>query len=173
MVSGIIKNGLNPKAVKDRYPNIKLPESLSSKYVLQTINGMQGGKDAGRSWYLLLKSILLDFGFKMCPAEPALFVFYDGPATLIIVTSTDDFLCVYSHEDLFSAFKTHMERFVPVTTQEGNVLKYLNIQIVQTDQGISIDQTHHIKTKILDHWFPPDTVERLRSADTPYRIDSD
>ena len=42
-----------------------------------------------------------DFGFNMCPAEPSPFVFYDGPATLIVVTSTDDFLCVYSHEDLF------------------------------------------------------------------------
>ena len=134
---------------------------------------MQGGKDAGRSWYLLLKSILLNFGFKIFPAEPALFVFYDGPATLNIVPSTDNFLYFYSHEDLFLAFETHMERFVPVTTQEGNILKYLNIQIVQTDQGISIDQTHQIKTKILDHWFPPDTVKRLKSADTPYRTDSD
>ena len=158
---------------KDRYPSIKLPESLSNRHVLQTINGMQGGKDAGRSWYLLLKSILEDFGFKMCPAEPALFVFYDGSAALIVVTSTDDFLCAYSHEDLFSTFKKHMERFVPVTVQQGNVLKYLNIRIVQTDQGISIDQTHHIRTKILDLWFPPATVERLKSVDTPYRIDSE
>ena len=66
-----------------------------------------------------------------------------------------------------------MERFVPVTIQEGNALKYLNIRIVQTDQGISIDQTHHIRTKILDLWFPPGTVERLKPADTPYRTDSE
>ena len=83
---------------------------------------MQGGKDAGRSWYLLLKAILEDFGFNMCPAEPALFVFYGGPAALIVVTSTDDFLCVYSHEDLFTMFRKHMEQFVPVTVQEGHVL---------------------------------------------------
>ena len=115
---------------KETYPDIKLPESLSNKYVLQTINGIQGRKDAGRSWYLLLRLILEDFGMKMCPAEPALFVFYDGPATLIVVTSTDNFLCAFSHEDLFSAFTTHMEHFVPTTSQTGNALKYLNIRIV-------------------------------------------
>ena len=66
-----------------------------------------------------------------------------------------------------------MERFVPVTVQEEHVLKYLNIWIVQTDQGISIDQTHHIRTTILDVWFSPGTVEHLKSANTPYRTDSD
>ena len=54
---------------------------------------------------MLLKGILEDCGFQQCPAEPALFVFYDGPATIICVTSTDDVVCVYSHEDLFLSFK--------------------------------------------------------------------
>ena len=63
---------------KMRYPHIKLPEADS--YVLQTLNGMQGRRDAGRSWYLLLKSILEDFGFKPCPAEPAL-SFYSSKET--------------------------------------------------------------------------------------------
>ena len=45
------------------YPDIKFEKSKSGKYVLQTINGMQGCKDAGQNWYLLLKSILEDFDF--------------------------------------------------------------------------------------------------------------
>ena len=115
---------------------------------------MQEGKDARRSWYLLLKAILEDFRFNMYPTEPALFVFYDGPAALVVVTSTDGFLCAYLHEDLFSTFKKHMKHFVPVTIQEWNILKYLNIGIVQTDQGISIDQTHHIRTNFLTYGSP-------------------
>ena len=66
-----------------------------------------------------------------------------------------------------------MERFVPVTTQDGKVMKYLNMRIIQTDEGISIDQTHHIKTTILDNWFLPKQTEQLKTADTPYRTDSD
>ena len=48
---------------KRTYPEIKIDEASDKKYVLQTINGMQGRKDAGRNWYLLLKQILEDFGF--------------------------------------------------------------------------------------------------------------
>ena len=52
-------------------------------------------------------------------------------------------------------------------------MKYLNMQIVQTNMGISIDQTRHIQTNILDKWFPPDTTEQFKTADTPYRTDSE
>ena len=77
------------------YPNIKFDKSKSGRYVLQTINSMQGRKDASCSWYLLLKEILEDFGFHVCPNEPALFVCYEGESEMIVVTSTDDFLCSY------------------------------------------------------------------------------
>ena len=156
---------------KETYPDIKLPKN-DGKWVLQTINGMQGRKDAGRNWYLLLKNILEDFGFSMCPAEPALFVYYEGSESLVVVTSTDDFMCTYTTEKLFSMFKEHMEKFVPVTVQTAAVMKYLSLRIIQSDLGISIDQTHHIKTSILDKWFPPGMVERLKTADTPYPTDS-
>ena len=65
----------------------------------------------------------------------------------------------------------HLKRFVPITTQDDAVMKYLNVRLVQTDLGISIDQTHHIKTTILDPWFPKG--ELIKTADTPYRTDSD
>ena len=71
---------------KMRYPHIKIPEadSYNSQW------NARGRRGAGRSWYLLLKSILEDFGFKPCPAEPALFLFIEGNESLIVVTSTDD-----------------------------------------------------------------------------------
>lgn len=157
---------------KETYPDVKLPTNEGGKWVLQTINGMQGRKDAGRNWYLLLRNILEDFGFTMCPAEPALFVYYEGNESLVIVTSTDDFMCTYTSEGLFVLFQKHMERFVPITTQDEMVMKYLSLRVIQSDQGISIDQTHHIKTSILDKWFPEGMVERLKTADTPYPTDS-
>ena len=44
------------------YPYVKIKPSSIGKYVLQTINGMQGRKDAGCSWYLLLQDIIHNFG---------------------------------------------------------------------------------------------------------------
>ena len=66
---------------------------------------------------------------------------------------------VYSHEDLFSSFK-EKERPTPVTTNEGNSLKYLKVRILQTDKGISTDQTHQVKPTVIDHWFHPGIVGR-------------
>ena len=42
-----------------------------------------------------------------------------------------------------------LERVIPVTIQDGKVMKYLNMRIIQTHKGISINQTHHIKTTLL------------------------
>ena len=66
-----------------------------------------------------------------------------------------------------------MNSLVPVTVQTGTVLKYLNVKIVQTDFGISIDQTQHIKTTLIDRLFPPNRTERLKPVDTPYRTDGE
>jgi len=154
------------------YPDVKLKQSASGKYVLQTINGMQGRKDAGRSWYLLLRDIFHDFALYECPAEPALFSYYDGQESLVISTSTDDFLGATTSRALAQRFETHLRRFVEITVQKGSALKYLNVRIIQSELGISYDQTHHIRTSVLDVWFPPTTTERIKGADTPYRTDS-
>jgi len=70
-----------------------------------TFTGSQ--RDAGRIWYLLLKKILEDFGFHMCPLEPLLFIYHKKPETISVVTPPDDFLCECSN---------NMKHFVLVTT---------------------------------------------------------
>ena len=111
---------------------------------------------------------------KTCPTEPALFVkFYpNGSDFLLVSTSTDDFLCAFTKEYVFADFKNFIDSLVPITVQTGTVLKYLNVRIIQIDYGVSIDQTQHIKTKIVDKYFPLDKTECLKSADTLYRTDS-
>ena len=39
--------------------------------------------------------------------------------------------------------------------------------------GISFDQTSHIITRILDKWFPANSTELLKTADTPYQTDGE
>ena len=63
----------------------------------------------------------------------------------------------------------HILRIMSESVQQ--VLKYLNVHIIQTDQGTSIDQTHHIKTSIIDKWFPVGKAEQLKTVDTPYCTD--
>ena len=96
----------------------------------------------------------------MCPAEPALFFYLRDGSILAVTTPTDDFLCAVSSKEFFHGFKRFVEKVVPVTIQEGPLLKYLNIGIIQTEEGISIDQSKHIYD------------ERFKTADTPFRTDS-
>ena len=163
------------KWFKKTYPDIKVEDSPSNSYLLQTMTGMQGKRNAGRGWYIQMKDTLVNgYGMVVCPAEPALFVkHFPGGDIMLLCTSTDDFLCAFSKEYIFADFMKFMDSILPVTAQTGTVLKYLNVRIIQTDMGISIDQTQHIKTNVVEKYFPPERTERLKSADTPYRTDSE
>ena len=163
------------KWFKKTYPDVEVEESTSNSYLLQTMTGMQGEKDVGRGWYIQMKDTLVNgFGMIVCPAEPALFVkHYPGGDIFLLCTSTDDFLCAFSKEYIFADFMKFMDSVLPVTAQTGKVLKYLNVRIIQTDMGISIDQTQHIKTNVIEKFFPPNRTDRLKSANTPYRSDSE
>jgi hypothetical protein len=93
---------------------------------------------------------------------------------MIIDTSTDDFLCGHNSNSLLNSFISYLKKYVNVTVQRGAILNYLNLRIVQSIHGISIDQTQHIRDTILDVWFPADTEEGMvKSAYTPFRTDSD
>ena len=146
------------KWLKKTYPDVEIEDSASNAYASQAMTGMQGKRNAGRGWCIQLKdTLVIGYDMKVCPAEPALFVkFYPCGDMLWICTSTDDFLCAFTKEYVFSDFMVFMDSLFPVTAQTGTVLKYLNLRIIQTDYGVSIDQTQHIKTKIVDKYFPLD-----------------
>jgi len=61
-------------------------------------------------------------------------------------------------------------KFVDVTTQEGPILKYLNLHIFQSPYGISLDQIEHICDTILDPWLENST-ERVKGFNTPWTTD--
>ena len=153
-----------------RYPEHKFAQSPSNKYVIQILRGIQGDKEIGREWYLLLRVILHKFGCKQCKNELALWFFKTKTDILIVNTSTDDFLCSYSRVEIFYALRDFMTKFVEVTTQQGPTLKYLNLRIIQSDYGISYDQSEHI-AELLEQWFPADSTERIKGHHTPWSTD--
>jgi hypothetical protein len=91
---------------------------------------------------------------------------------MILDTSTDDFLCGHNSNGLLNNFITYMQKYVNVTVQRGQVLNYLNLRIIQSVYGISMNQTQHIKDTILDVWFPPDDGNStVKAAYTPFSTD--
>ena len=52
--------------------------------------------------------------------------------------------------------------------QEGYVIKYINLLILQYPLGFSVDKTDYI-IELVNEWFP---TGKFRKFDTPFRIDS-
>ena len=166
---------LYKKWFQSKYPNVKWEESPSGKYVLELLNGLQGDKSIGRKWYKLLKRFLERFGFKMCLFEPSLFVYQKDGFFMILNTSTDDFLCGYNDRIIFDRLCTALRKLFDITVKEGTQLSYLNLRIIQSEHGVSYDQTEHIIHKIINKYFPPSKIEesKLKPVHTPFRTDSE
>ena len=85
------------------YPEIKIEDSPLGKYIFQMIKELQGDKPIGRKWCLLIKKLLKSFGFVTYQVEPALYLFRHNDKMMIMNTSTDDFLCAYSHVETYAS----------------------------------------------------------------------
>jgi hypothetical protein len=108
--------------------------------------------------------------------DHALYFYQDHNDDVIIINaSTDDLLCAFSDRRLFMQLHTFLSKYVTVSAQSGSILNYLNLRIVQSPDGISYDQTQHIKDTIIDFWFKPSKQNNrfIKPVDTPFRTDSD
>jgi len=154
------------------YPDYVIEDSPSGKYVVQSQRGLQGDRAIGRKFYLTIKDHFAKFGLLPCPQEPALYLYRKDDVTLLVNTSTDDFLCAFSDVSIFYKLEAHLKEIFGLTKKEGPQFEYLNLRITQSKYGISYDQTGHIIDSIVHHFFPPDSTERLKDVHTPFRTDS-
>jgi hypothetical protein len=141
-----------------KYPMVTIEPlaAKADKYCLQSINAIQGTKPTGNQWNKILTNVLEHRKYKQNLVNHAVFVYHspDKTQTQIICVSTDDFLCIFTHQSLFDELCTSFKKYFKLTTKEGPAeLSYLNLSIGQTPEYISIDQTKHIK-EIVDSWFP-------------------
>jgi hypothetical protein len=65
-----------------------------------------------------------------------------------------------------------MEAMFEVTLQEGAILRFLNMRIIQIPAGISTDQTDHIVENIVESYFKNRDTSELRSITSPFPTDS-
>jgi hypothetical protein len=65
-----------------------------------------------------------------------------------------------------------MEAIFDLTLQEGTILRFLNLLIIQSPAGISIYQTDHIVETILELYFKDRDTSALISITSPFPTDS-
>lgn len=133
------------------YPHIKLPAGATFKdLVLQICRAQQDTKPAGHQWNTLMNDVFKSNGFTRCLVEHTLYSKAVGTDLIIAGCSTDDFIALYTSRAPFMALIDSLQKYFPVRPIEGPKLKYINIWIVQSAHGISIDQKEHIRSSILE-----------------------
>ena len=153
----------------ETYPTHRLPPAKTI-YILQSIHAVQGTKPAGRQWNDQITALFKTMGMKRNVTDNAVWVSIRGTDIAILISETDDFMLLVSNKQLYLDIKVRIEKSYDITMQEGLILKYLNLQIIQSDAGISIDQTQHIIRMLKPHYPKGSTFTK---TNIPFRTDRD
>jgi hypothetical protein len=111
-------------------------------------------------------------GLTRHPTDHAVFLWQTPTAELFLALATDDFLVLTDDRELFLALKSGLEKLFKLTLQEGSVLSFLNLRIIQSPDGISIDQTDHVVDSIIEPYFKLRDISKLVRITSPFPTDT-
>ena len=140
-------------------------------YARQCFNGNQGQRAASKIWYDILSKILLKYGFKRSTVDHALFVMNVGVNKwFYCLISTDDLLCSYPNEECFNHLYSYLNEYFGLSIQKGNVLTYLNMRIIQSNEIITLDQADYIFELLVSYFGY--NIDKVKTCATPMRADA-
>ena len=149
------------------FHKMKVDKNLGP-YVVQLLVYMQGTPPASREFYILLAHILADINLYPTSIDNGVFALVEGDDMMFLAVETDDLLISTNSERLTTKVVTAIKSAFDITLQTGDVIKYLNYNIVQSTFGISMDQTAHI-LDLADTYLGKDN--KYSSTATPLRSD--
>ena len=91
---------------------MQLPDGYYQEYpgmVCKLVKSLYGLKQAPREWYGALSEALGEFGFTVCPADPACFKREGDEGALILVIIVDDLMILSPSEKAAGQFKKEIE----------------------------------------------------------------
>lgn len=132
------------------FPHNELP---NGPLVLQLINIIQDRKDSGHCWYIRFKEYLEQIGFVVNTWDGRLFILTKTSVTMYLLLSTDDFLIVTGNTDLGHSIIKQINTVYLCTSIKSSIIKYLNLQMIQSHYTVTMDQTRFI-LDFMEKWFP-------------------
>ena len=139
---------------------IKIDGIDPQEWVFEVINNVYGGKDAGRQWYLHLKSKLEEIGFKRSLFDECLF--YRGRVMYSLYTD-DSILAAPTDEELDQAIDD-MEKAGLELTVEGLLEDFLGVNIKQLDDGSYELTQPRLIDSILEEVFGTDPLPNPKAV---------
>ena len=110
---------------------------------------LYGLQQSPQRWYMTIRKVLLQLGFKASEFDPCLFIKKEGDKLNLLLLYVDDMLLAFENEELAEILKEALiQEFEGVTTQEGDVISFLGITITQSESEITLDQQGYIKKMV-------------------------
>ena len=135
-------------------------------------NSNQGTNDAGNRWYALVTSVLQNFGFTCSHTDHAYFAkSLDQDQFIYVSLATNDLFVSCPSYQIFDDLVKFMKTYFDLSIQNGHVLKFLGLQIIQSDHAISIDQGEYV-FDMLCHYFGKN-VEHVKTVKVPMRYEQE
>lgn len=89
----------------------------------------------------------------------------------LIALATDDNLVATQHQSCVDKIRATIDDMFDYTYNTGTQLKFLNLNIIQSSFGISIDQTQHIQKNVIDEYWKDKVVKNIKFQSAPFPTD--
>ena len=108
----------------------------------------------------------MELGWKPNSTCRGVWVYVKNNVTAYINLSTDDIIDMSKSEWPIDKLQNRFGDLFSFKIKRGIELQFLNSRIIQSEYGISIDQTDHIIKSILDKYFDKD--EKIKDELSPF-----
>jgi hypothetical protein len=133
---------------------------------------VQGQKDAGQKFYQLISRYLRNIGLDRSISYHGVFIWKQESYEFFLALAMDDCLVICDNRSQFLDLKAKMEDMFEVTLQEGAILCFINLRIIQIPAGASIDQMYHIVETIVELYFKDRYSSTIMCIKSPFPTDS-
>jgi hypothetical protein len=116
----------------------RLPLSMGG-HIVTLKKAIYGLKQAGRQWFNLIVSVLIDIGFKQS-ADPCLFYLWSDDDIIVIALHVDDGLVATSSISLRDRIIKELEKQFTVTHDTSTSLLFCGMEIIRTGRKIHVAQ---------------------------------
>ena len=134
---------------KRKWPTHPLSSINHKELFIQAIKSIQWVKSAGKLWYELLKPIFITVKNIRSSSDHSVFSWVYNIYKSSLSVETDDTLLATHSRISFERLIYECDTLFDHTLLEGPKIKLLNINIIQSEYGISIDQIDHIIKNII------------------------
>ena len=145
--------GMNDYEIFMFLPDILVDESYGRR--VRVVRSLYGEKQAAFVWYMNISQILMEqLGFEKSDIDNCIFYLKDGNNEIIMIAClhVDDFLIIAKSKELIDTMLKNLQNHVRKAKVYENYIKYLGIEIDQSEEDLLILHQHTYVKQVTMEW---------------------